>query len=104
MCGVLFFASQSLRFALQAGPSATPYWQLNLSFPILMILIGTIGWIQELRLKRVRAVRSSLRENRCPACGYSLTLTRPEEDGCRVCSECGAAWQIVEPERIWNDN
>jgi hypothetical protein len=29
----------------------------------------------------------------CPACGYPLTGAAIEDDGCRVCPECGAAWR-----------
>jgi hypothetical protein len=32
----------------------------------------------------------------CAACGYDLIGQEPEEDGCRVCPECGAAWRIED--------
>lgn len=30
----------------------------------------------------------------CAACGYSIAEIEPEEDGCRVCPECGSAWRM----------
>ncbi len=36
---------------------------------------------------------ASLMSGRCGACGYSLAEFAPEEDSCRVCPECGAAWK-----------
>ena len=32
-----------------------------------------------------------------PSCGYALSATSPEPDGCSVCPECGAAWKRTEP-------
>lgn len=29
---------------------------------------------------------------RCPSCGYDLSRSPVEEDGCRHCPECGSAW------------
>jgi hypothetical protein len=38
-----------------------------------------------------------LKEGWCPACGYSLAGAPSEDDGCTVCSECGAAWFRLPP-------
>lgn len=35
-----------------------------------------------------------LRMGRCPFCAYSLRDVTVEEDGCRVCPECGGAWRV----------
>lgn len=37
-------------------------------------------------------VPAILRRGFCPSCGYPLG-ERLENDGCRVCSECGGAWR-----------
>ncbi len=29
----------------------------------------------------------------CGGCGYDLHGLQPQEDGCRVCPECGGAWR-----------
>lgn len=36
---------------------------------------------------------------RCASCAYSLKELAPEQDGCTVCPECGAAWRLrpIEP-------
>lgn len=39
-------------------------------------------------------IRGMLSELLCPACGYSLRFAPTADDGCRVCSECGAAWRL----------
>jgi hypothetical protein len=41
--------------------------------------------------RNIGAVR--LKHDRCAACGYSLVGVEPEQDGCRVCPECGGAWR-----------
>lgn len=33
------------------------------------------------------------RSGRCGACGFELDGLTPEDDGCVVCPECGAAWR-----------
>lgn len=30
----------------------------------------------------------------CVVCAYDLRRTRPSEDGCVVCAECGGAWRL----------
>jgi hypothetical protein len=32
---------------------------------------------------------------RCPSCDYQIGRVPPQEDGCTVCPECGAAWKIT---------
>lgn len=36
-----------------------------------------------------------LRRRRCASCGYSIDGFKPDEDGCTVCPECGAAWNLT---------
>jgi hypothetical protein len=31
----------------------------------------------------------------CASCGYELAQLPPEDDGCTVCPECGAAWRLT---------
>jgi hypothetical protein len=35
-----------------------------------------------------------LGEQCCPGCGYRLAELPPDDDGCRVCPECGGAWRL----------
>lgn len=46
----------------------------------------------------IRFATSEDPERPCPCCAYRLVGLPPEEDGCVVCPECGAAWR-VEPAR-----
>lgn len=32
----------------------------------------------------------------CPCCGYDISTLDTAEDGCTVCSECGAAWRLSD--------
>lgn len=44
-----------------------------------------------------RALRAGwLEQGRCPACGTAITIVEPEDDGCRVCPQCGSAWKMDE--------
>jgi hypothetical protein len=40
--------------------------------------------------------RAALGAGRCPSCLHSLAGQSPEQDGCAVCPECGAAWRVPE--------
>lgn len=42
-----------------------------------------------------------LRQGRCAACGYGLEQIEAASDGCRVCPECGAAWDLPMWARDW---
>jgi hypothetical protein len=65
--------------------------------PFLSLLAVVIGFVSVARLMRPYAFRAALAMELCPACGYSLTATTPESDGCTVCPECGAAWKLPRP-------
>ncbi len=40
-----------------------------------------------------RVVSPCLKWGVCASCGYTLRDAKAQEDGCVVCSECGAAWK-----------
>jgi hypothetical protein len=40
-----------------------------------------------------RVVAPCLKWGVCASCGYSLRDALEQDDGCVVCSECGAAWK-----------
>jgi len=40
--------------------------------------------------------REMLRRALCPRCAADLDGSRPSDDGCTVCRECGAAWRTEE--------
>lgn len=60
---------------------------LVLLLPIGIAVLGTYFGMPQ----RVSAERR--KRGLCGHCGYDLGSTEPGEDGCRVCSECGAAWR-----------
>ena len=37
-------------------------------------------------------IESVIGQNRCPCCFFDLARTVTESDGCKVCPECGGAW------------
>lgn len=55
------------------------------------VYIFGIGWVM------TRTIRLRLRrEGWCPACLASLADLPPEDDGCKVCAVCGAAWKVKQ--------
>jgi hypothetical protein len=53
-------------------------------------------WLVSMRSRGVKIRRAAvvaLESGRCPGCRYELVDLPVENDGCTVCSECGAAWQ-----------
>lgn len=70
-----------------------PLW---LILGIVLPLSLVEGWfiIQIKRRFDARTfARAAVLNGRCGSCGQSLNGLAPESDGCRVCSECGAAWR-----------
>jgi hypothetical protein len=57
---------------------------------LLILLIPWQFWMRR-RLAR-KIVRRCVSAGTCAACGYPLADTAAD-DGCRVCSECGAGWR-----------
>jgi hypothetical protein len=55
----------------------------------LFLSIALVHWF----VRRRRAVGRCLRWGVCASCGYSLRDAIEHDDGCVVCSECGAAWK-----------
>ncbi len=58
------------------------------------VLIGAVSFWRELRSANSGIVASALAEAQCPSCGYSLASSAKESDNCRICPECGSAWQL----------
>lgn len=69
------------------------YWRLGAL--IAMIGIGLIVWLCHglcLRQAQQRADRMASK-GVCPSCTAELKGIEPQEDGCRVCADCGSAWR-----------
>jgi len=72
-----------------------PYgWRTALGFVLFFLVLVLAAYAADAR--RVRAMRRELEglPDACPVCAYDLTGARPAEDGCAVCPECGAAWDL----------
>ena len=75
---------------------------LGVKFPTwanwVFTLISVPLTILSMRLLRVIFVRWQcawiVANGRCGSCGYDLAKLPVAEDGCTVCPECGAAWQL----------
>ena len=46
------------------------------------------------RGRRILAQGGLLSQGICPHCAHGISGIPPEPDGCTVCPECGAAWQV----------
>jgi hypothetical protein len=72
-----------------------PWWAMILA----AIPLGAIPAILTIFLVRRTAVdriaHSYIAADYCASCGYDLKSIGPEEDGCRICPECGAAWRTA---------
>jgi len=60
------------------------------AFVVLMMRFLQV-WEDRLRFHITKAY--FLRDHVCPCCGDSLRDCATEDDGCRVCLECGRAWE-----------
>ena len=72
-------------------------WLPRWSVFVLAIPIGAAPPLILMALTRSLFARSYagayVRAGLCPSCGYDLSATEAEGDGCRVCPECGGAWR-----------
>ncbi len=64
----------------------------------VMGLLGFLGLVRA-PVASWRLIAVLLRHGRCAQCAYPLGDSRIEADGCRVCPECGAAWNAILPAR-----
>jgi hypothetical protein len=96
-----------LVFALGVGVAAA-FWVIGPHAAGLAVFSFILAPAMAVLLTALAAVRTAWREREammrrgmgarglCAACGYDLSAHEPEEDGCRVCPECGAAWRLDE--------
>ncbi len=71
--------------------------QIGVGFVRSGVTVGgmiAIAWLQwKMGAKHTRA--ELIYRRRCASCGYSIDGFKPDEDGCTVCPECGAAWNLA---------
>jgi hypothetical protein len=95
LVGMAVFTFVRVGRVAQAGREEL-LWQVVEGFwmPFLTVLVALIALlVVGLRMRKL-ALRSCLRLGFCPGCGYEVGALPAEADGCRVCSECGAAWKL----------
>lgn len=90
---------------LNGGPSVLALLSFSpvLSISLLIVFSGLIAFSDGIEQHKDRLKNTRLRENQCPACGYSLQELEPSADGCLVCPECGGAWRLArldDPQRV----
>lgn len=73
--------------------SSWPWWARALVMVPGALLPVVFGAVLARRISTERIAEAYLRAGLCASCGYELGTVEPEEDGCRVCPECGAAWR-----------
>ncbi|MEQ9097306.1 MAG: hypothetical protein RIE32_13705 [Phycisphaerales bacterium] len=92
---VLAFIAAAMGFAVLIGlHGLVPHW---LRYALVLAAMAPCFYVSAAWTKH-KAIRESDRLGRarglCPACGYSIAGLEPEEDGCRICPECGSAWKM----------
>ncbi len=76
---------------------ANQNWPMALN-GMMTVVMGVIFWLTWRRTfvvgSRAAVKEALLSHSRCASCGYKLDGLREENDGCLVCTECGAAWKL----------
>jgi hypothetical protein len=94
LAGLLAIASVVLSAAVMYRSG---HVSLAVSIAIVVVFAGgavAIGGRSLVRANWPTWRRVMLAEGHCPSCGYGLMELKEQEDGCRVCAECGAAWRV----------
>lgn len=86
----LFFAIVFQVLPRPGGDGA--FWTILGSWGAVM-LVGFVVSVVAIH-REPRRVARCLESARCPSCDYDLEGARPALDGCTVCPECGAAWNM----------
>jgi hypothetical protein len=60
-------------------------------FPLYLVT-----WVAAQLIHVPVAIRICVKNGICSACGYSIKGLEPQDDGCTVCPECGAAWRFED--------
>ena len=79
-----------IAFPFLSLPGQVQFWVYAISFGAAIGVINKIyGW------RSVEAAGAAFaRAGLCAACAYRIDEVVPEQDGCTVCPECGAAWRM----------
>ena len=84
----------SLLRHLRSSLPAAWGWAPGMVLLALLIYVGALATrVREIAMQE----RIAKRRGVCAAYGYSLREIDAEEDGCRTCPECGAAWKFAAP-------
>jgi hypothetical protein len=75
------------------GDMGVPLWLAG-GFSAMPYLLVLIVVVRALKPQRYSVAVVFIQERICPSCLYDLQNLPPQEDGCTVCPECGAAWRL----------
>lgn len=80
-----------------AGTLRSVALAMIIALPLLWAFAGIAALVLTTLDVRADQLWGGARQQRgcCPACGQSLDGLLAEEDGCRVCPECGGAWRVA---------
>lgn len=89
-------------FVSPTGPSSVQGTLLQIGSAVLMFigfLLCAVGIQRIVIVRKIpgaaeRALREALFRGVCGVCGYAICGLEPENDGCTVYPECGAAWRL----------
>lgn len=93
-----FWACRIALFALCIGLGIKELYAREYSYALnpcvgaVLVLLSVPAVRRFVRFLRTRADAT---DPYCLACGYDLRGTTVADDGCRVCSECSAAWKFA---------
>lgn len=65
---------------------------------VLLTAVAALRTVWRDRGERIR--RAMIARGRCPACGYALDALSAASDGCSICPECAAAWNLSAGGRV----
>lgn len=88
---IVVILSGRLHDALGGHVPAVQRWIISVVAMLGLMAIGLMPITA--RLYRAQR-RAGLALGSCPSCGYPVTGLTVQNDGCRVCPECGSAWRM----------
>ena len=72
-------------------------WAVLVLFWLIVLPLYPLARRVERGMRKRHLRRAYLASQHCASCNFPLLSRAVEEDGCRVCSECGAAWRMASP-------
>jgi uncharacterized Zn finger protein (UPF0148 family) len=88
-----------LSFVYDSAKENSLGWTVfNITVGVTLIVAGLSHRYFEQRAMNQLTRRRHLLPRLCPQCHYDLSGVPQESDGCTLCPECGAAWNLWDPQ------